>query len=91
MEGSANEIGVPGSWEMVDLDERISRMMILSKPSASPSPSPSPSPSSHQHEAPSGSVVSGDQSGGISEEALNQVDQFLREALEKPRERLSSK
>jgi len=89
MEGSADEIGDPDSWEMADLDDRMSRMMILSKPSDSPSPSPSSS--SHQDEPPPASVVSGDRCGGISDETLNQVDQFLREALEKPRERLSSK
>ncbi|KAI0496848.1 hypothetical protein KFK09_023172 [Dendrobium nobile] len=33
---------------------------------------------------------SGERCGVMSEDVLNQVDQFLREALEKPRERLSS-
>lgn len=93
MDGSADDIGAPDSWEMADLDERMTRLMILSskKPSAPPQ---SPLPSDEQPSAVSWSssaAVPGDRSGGISEEALNQVDQFLREAVEKPRERLSSK
>lgn len=96
MEGSGDEIGAPDSWEMADLDERMARIMILpSKQSSS-----SGSSASRQDEAPlcpvvssspssSIAAVSGDRSGRISEEVLNQVDQFLREALEKPRERLS--
>lgn len=92
MEGSVDEIGAPDSWEMADIDERMSRLMILSskKPSASQSPSHDEAPTTASS-ATAVVAVSGDRAGGISEEALNQVDQFLREALEKPRERLSSK
>lgn len=96
MEGFADDVD---SWEMADLDERMTRMMILSskKPSVrSQSPSPSEEPPSVPVVSSSSSAAameafSGDRSGAISEETLNQVDQFLREALEKPRERLSSK
>lgn len=90
MEGSAAEdLGAPESWEVADLEESVSRLM-LSKPNDAPA-SASASASS--------SALASDSSltdlGGLGEKDLEdvvgQVDQFLREALENPRERLSSK
>lgn len=86
MEGSAAEdLGAPESWEVADLEESVSRLM-LSKPNDAPA-------------SASSSALASDSSltdlGGLGEKDLEdvvgQVDQFLREALENPRERLSSK
>lgn len=99
MEGSAVEdLGAPESWEVADLDEAMSRLML-------PSSSPKKNSKSLDHslaDAASGShsssasfpSLSASASSTIdraSEDVINQVDQFLREALHNPRERLSSK
>lgn len=91
MGGSVEDLGAPDSWEVADLDETMSRLMLSSKkdrdskaqeqlddcsPSTFSAPPPAPSPPA---------------SGNLSEDVINQVDQFLREALQNPRERLSSK
>ncbi|XP_027363424.1 R3H domain-containing protein 2-like isoform X2 [Abrus precatorius] len=86
MEGSAEDLGAPESWEVADLDESMNRLnLILSSNKDSmphgraddcpPPPPPPPLP-------PSG----GDK---LSDDVINQVDQFLREAIQNPRERLS--
>lgn len=84
MEGSAEDLGAPESWEVADLDESMNRLNLMlssnkdSNPHADdapPPPPPPPPPSS-----------SGDT---VSEDIVNQVDQFLREAIQNPRERLS--
>ncbi|CAI0442392.1 unnamed protein product [Linum tenue] len=90
MEGSvADDLGAPESWEVADLDETVSRLMLKdSKKKQQPA----------QQELPDdfalgpGGVSSGsDESGGskVSDDAIGQVDQFLRDALQNPRERLS--
>ncbi|KAJ6800870.1 uncharacterized protein M6B38_202405 [Iris pallida] len=96
MVGSTDEIGAPDSWEMADLDETMSRMLLLSSSSSSSSKKASSSvpsnPEFYDESAPASDAMGlggGDRRGGFSEEALSQVDQFLREALDKPRERLS--
>ncbi|XP_010908184.2 uncharacterized protein [Elaeis guineensis] len=91
MEGSAD---VLGSWEMADLDESMSRLLVSSQKTPSPlasSPSqelaeeaPPPAASASQVAA-----ASSGRGGEVLEDAVSQVDGFLREALEKPRERLS--
>ncbi|RVW36963.1 hypothetical protein CK203_034823 [Vitis vinifera] len=95
MEGSADDLGAPESWEVADLDESMSRLMLSSssskKDSSSSSSLDASVPASASASAPalsSSSVPVG--SGMISEDSVNQVDQFLREALQNPRERLSS-
>nr|KYP53009.1 R3H domain-containing protein 2 [Cajanus cajan] len=84
MEGSAEDLGAPESWEVADLDESMNRLNLMlssnkdSNPHADdapPPPPPPPPPSS-----------SGDT---VSDDIVNQVDQFLREAIQNPRERLS--
>ncbi|RZB44638.1 R3H domain-containing protein 2 isoform A [Glycine soja] len=88
MEGSAEDFGAPESWEVADLDESMNRLnLMLSSNNDSKQPHqrvaddddamppPIPPPSS-----------SGDE---VSDDVINQVDQFLREAIQNPRERLS--
>ncbi|XP_027936557.1 R3H domain-containing protein 2-like isoform X1 [Vigna unguiculata] len=89
MEGSAEDLGAPESWEVADLDESMNRLNLmlssskdsnhphqrLSDDEVPPPPPPPPLPS-----------ASGDK---VSDDVVNQVDQFLREAIQNPRERLS--
>ena len=90
MEGSAEDLGAPESWEVADLDESMNRLNLMvfsNNDSKQPhqrladyndddAPLPPP-PSSSCDE--------------VSDDAINQVDQFLREAIQNPRERLSSR
>ncbi|CAN1258385.1 R3H domain-containing protein 2 [Linum perenne] len=83
MEGSvADDPGAPDSWEVADLDETLKRLMLKeSKQERTQQELP-------DDLIPAPSVV---HTGGgkVSEDAINQVDQFLRDALQNPRERLS--
>lgn len=98
MEGSAVEdLGAPESWEVADLDEAMSRLMLPSSSSSKNSKSLDHSvadaaPAYHFSSAsfPSLSASASSTLDRVSEDAINQVDQFLREALHNPRERLSS-
>lgn len=70
--------GAPDSWELADLDESLNRLTVSS--------------SSSSNRSPPSSLVETDSiktNGGLSEDAINQIDEFLREALQNPRERLS--
>ncbi|WOL03486.1 R3H domain-containing protein 2-like [Canna indica] len=79
--------GVPDSWEMADLDAGISRLLVSSGKSPSlQDPAEGAAVPPQETGAPG---PSGERLGGVSEDDLVQVDQFLREALEKPRERLA--
>ncbi|KAK8662200.1 hypothetical protein V6N13_091787 [Hibiscus sabdariffa] len=80
MEGSVVEdLGAPESWEVADLDATMSRLMLSSNKESKPEcPDSTPSASGSSDEKV------------VSEDAINQVDQFLREAIQNPRERLSS-
>ncbi|XP_052198953.1 uncharacterized protein LOC127806037 [Diospyros lotus] len=98
MEGSASSVedlgcAPPDSWEVADLEATVGRLMLASKnkDSSSSNQSSSSSSSSASHELPDGSASSTSQKigGGVSEEVINSVDQFLREALQNPRERLN--
>ncbi|KAG9458951.1 hypothetical protein H6P81_003459 [Aristolochia fimbriata] len=104
MEGSVEDAGAPDSWEMADLDDSMSRLMVSSKKSISSSSNFRPSdlieelplkPADSSSSSPSSSLPASStptsQLASISsgEDLLNQVDQFLREALQNPRERLS--
>lgn len=95
------DIGPPDSWESADLDESMSRLLVSSKKNSDSFLSMSSPLQEFVDEtampfltpavtATAGSSGSGERCGVISEDALSQVDQFLREALEKPRERISS-
>ena len=90
-----HDLGAPESWEVADLDESMSRLMLSSSSSKKDSSSSSFLDASVRastfSSAPALSsllVLVG--SGMISEDSINQMDQFLREALQNPRERLSS-
>ncbi|KAJ1409313.1 SUZ domain [Sesbania bispinosa] len=82
MEGSAEDLGAPESWEVADLDESMSRLTLMLKDSKphehvdDTPPPPPPPPSSSGSEK-------------VSDDIVNQVDLFLREAIQNPRERLS--
>ncbi|XAR53494.1 hypothetical protein NMG60_11022071 [Bertholletia excelsa] len=99
MEGSVEDLGAPPeSWEVVDLEASVSRLMLSSsskKESSLDSNSPCLSSLlSAPHEradgsASSSSAVDSQKTGCVSEDVINSVDQFLREALQNPRERVS--
>ncbi|XP_024988188.1 R3H domain-containing protein 2-like isoform X1 [Cynara cardunculus var. scolymus] len=104
MAGSVDDLGgvgpaPPDSWEVADLDATMSRLMLSSKrdnnnsdlttattATTATTSSPPPSPSEF---ASASSVPVRSSSGGVLENLVNSVDQFLREALQNPRERLS--
>lgn len=87
MESSTEDLGAPpDSWEVADLDASVKRLMISSTTKDSSSSS-----SLNQPPPPSASASSVQKGGGVSEDALESVDEFLREALQNPRERLSGK
>ena len=90
-----HDLGAPESWEVTDLDERMSKLMLSSSSSKKDSSSSSflnaSVPASAFASAPalsSSLVLVG--FGMISEDSINQMDQFLREALQNPHEQLSS-
>ncbi|CAN4126434.1 unnamed protein product [Withania somnifera] len=103
MEGFASvtdDLGAPPeSWEVADLDASMRRLILSSSSSSKIKDSDSSPPSSvnnNQSElldssgSGSGSAAGGGSgSGSVSEDVVNTVDQFLREALQNPRERLS--
>uniref|UniRef100_A0A5B7AFP8 R3H domain-containing protein 2-like n=1 Tax=Davidia involucrata TaxID=16924 RepID=A0A5B7AFP8_DAVIN len=100
MEGSVEDLGAPpDSWEVADLDASMTKLMLSSKKNSSSNlPSSSSSSSTSPPELVDGSASaltsassssSSASSGGVSEDLINSVDQFLREALQNPRERLS--
>ncbi|GLT88751.1 hypothetical protein SLE2022_067620 [Rubroshorea leprosula] len=87
MEGSVVEdLGAPESWEVADLDATMSRLMLSSKKESKLEFDDAPSSAAASSSA-SGSSASYEKV--ISEDLINQVDQFLREAIQNPRERLS--
>ncbi|XP_022747420.1 R3H domain-containing protein 1-like isoform X4 [Durio zibethinus] len=80
MEGSVVEdLGAPESWEVADLDATMSRLMLSSNKE--------PKPEFPDATSSSSSVSSAEKV--VAEDVINQVDQFLREAIQNPRERLS--
>ncbi|CAM8968167.1 unnamed protein product [Rhodiola kirilowii] len=90
MEGSADDSSAaPESWEVADLEESVRKLKLsLAKDNNADTKGKSSSLSELVEDSGTQSSAAG--SGvGPSEEALNQVDQFLREALQNPRERLS--
>ncbi|KAL5976368.1 hypothetical protein ACLOJK_020699 [Asimina triloba] len=92
--GSAEDLGAPDSWELADLEESVNRLILSSKNDSAPSSSTLPDfplPDSIDGSADSSSVsASGGGCGvGFSEDAYSQLDPFLKEALQNPRERLS--
>ncbi|CAK9149230.1 unnamed protein product [Ilex paraguariensis] len=93
MEGSVEDLGAPPeSWEVADLDLSVKKLMLSTKTSSSSS---STSPAELVDIPVSAltsmtlTCLSSAPSGGVSEDFINSVDQFLREAIQNPRERLS--
>nr|XP_016485042.1 PREDICTED: R3H domain-containing protein 2-like [Nicotiana tabacum] len=92
MEGSVaitDDLGAPPeSWEVADVDASMRRLILSSSKKDSES---SVNNNSNQSELldSSSSALARAGSGGVSEDMVNTVDQFLREALQNPRERLS--
>eukprot|EP00262_Sarcandra_glabra_P005134 TRINITY_DN16467_c0_g1_i1.p1 TRINITY_DN16467_c0_g1~~TRINITY_DN16467_c0_g1_i1.p1 ORF type:complete len:516 (+),score=98.74 TRINITY_DN16467_c0_g1_i1:260-1807(+) len=99
MEGSVEEIVAPDSWEVADLDESMGKLMVSSSSSSSnnnkkttTSPSEFAEDSAAAAPASSSSSNTAEQGLGLGfsdDVSVNQLDQFLREALQNPRERVS--
>ncbi|GMP25254.1 hypothetical protein CsSME_00002209 [Camellia sinensis var. sinensis] len=102
MEGSVEDLGAPpNSWEVADLEASVTRLMLSSHNNNSFSSNPPSSSSSsfssasHDHlvdgsaSSASSSLVIVQKVGDVSKDVINSVDQFLREALQNPQERLS--
>lgn len=69
----------PESWEVADVEASMRRLMLSSRKESS-------NISSNKQEE---RVEESGPSLGVSEDLINTVDQFLREAIQNPRERLS--
>ncbi|XP_071734638.1 uncharacterized protein [Rutidosis leptorrhynchoides] len=87
MAGSVDDLGTapPDSWEVADLDVTMSRLML--------SPKRDNKTNSDSRDAITDSIdllaPVRSSSGGVLDNLVDSVDQFLREALQNPRERLS--
>lgn len=90
MAGSVDDLGAapPDSWEVADLDATMTRLM-LSSSSSKRDNSDSTTATSSEFVVTDSSPLDRSSSGGVLENLVNSVDQFLREALQNPRERLS--
>ena len=101
MEGSMEDIRAPKSWEIVDLDESMSHL-LLKKDSSKPPPqelcdgltstsASCNSSSSSSLNSSASNLAGGDGCGSekVSKDLVNQVDQYLCEAIQNPRERHS--
>ncbi|KAJ8551513.1 hypothetical protein K7X08_021528 [Anisodus acutangulus] len=93
MEGSVSvtdDLGAPPeSWEVADLDANMRRLILNSSKNKDSGSSSSSTVHNNQSELLDSSGSGGVGSGGVSEDVVSSVDQFLREALQNPRERLS--
>ncbi|CAH9122100.1 unnamed protein product [Cuscuta epithymum] len=92
MEGSGSAVddlgATPESWEVADVDASMRRLMLSSSKKKSVSLSDlSDTSASAPNMAPASSTSA--PALNLSEDVINSVDQFLREALQNPRERLS--
>ncbi|XP_071705701.1 uncharacterized protein [Rutidosis leptorrhynchoides] len=87
MAGSVDDIATapPDSWEVADLDVTMSRLMLSSKRDNNAN---SDSRDANTASADSLAPVRSS-SGDVLDNLVDSVDQFLREALQNPRERLS--
>lgn len=85
------DLVAPESWEVADLDESMSRLMLSSKKDSKPAQELSDSSASASVSASVALNSASADGEDASDDVINQVDQFLREALQNPRERLSSK
>lgn len=85
---SVDDQGAPDSWELADLDDSMQRLLLSSKTCASQQADACTAP-----EESNDNDINNNGSNGVKdsdlEERINQVDLFLREAIQNPRERLS--
>nr|CAB3452857.1 unnamed protein product [Digitaria exilis] len=86
---AAAAAAAPDSWETADIDGPMSRLILTARRVSS-----SPDLADEQHDPPPAAQPAPQPQGGAApsparDDSVAQVDQFLREALEKPRERLS--
>ncbi|KAL8162072.1 hypothetical protein V2J09_013561 [Rumex salicifolius] len=89
--GSNDDLGASESWEAADVEESMKRLLLSTSapfPPATELDFDAPVSETSNFASSSSSRLSG-KSTSLSEEAINQVDQFLRDALQNPRERLS--
>ncbi|VFQ81290.1 unnamed protein product [Cuscuta campestris] len=90
--GSASAVddlgAAPESWEVADVDASMRRLMLSSSKKNSGSQSELDDSSVSAPNSAS-ALSSSSPALDLSEDAINSVDQFLREALQNPRERLS--
>ncbi|KAI7758054.1 hypothetical protein M8C21_017360 [Ambrosia artemisiifolia] len=92
MAGSVDDVA-PDSWEVADLDATMSRLMLSSSSKPNNNNNNNNNNKNNNNNSDSattdGSALDRSSSGGVMESLLSSVDQFLREALQNPRERLS--
>lgn len=85
-QGSSDEDqGAPDSWELEDLDDSMRRLMV----SSSKVSENQCDVRSETSAGPTAVASSSTENEDLLAERINQVDQFLREAIQNPRERLS--
>ncbi|XP_044460709.1 R3H domain-containing protein 1-like [Mangifera indica] len=90
MEGSvSDDLGAPESWEVADLDATMTRLGLSSSSSSNLDSNSRRQFTESGSGLNSNSLTSSSSLDKVSDDVLNQVDQFLREALQNPRERLS--
>ncbi|CAH1446416.1 unnamed protein product [Lactuca virosa] len=87
--GGGFEEDPPDSWEVADIDATMSRLMLSSKRESDNTSPNLTSASSLSEFTSASSAPARSSSGGVLEDTVNSVDQFLREAVQNPRERLS--
>lgn len=88
MEGSADDLAAPDSWEIADLDAAMTRLMLPSMSNPTAAIDSVEESTASLASSTSASVAAG-RNGAPLEDVSSQVDQFLIEALQNPRERLS--
>lgn len=87
MAGSVDDLGAPPeSWEVADLDASMARLMLKNRDSIANSKSVEVGGGGGDVSA---SSVGSSVTTVASDDVVNSVDQFLREAIQNPRERVS--
>lgn len=82
----------PESWEMADLEENMKKLLAATQVSSSSSSSSASMVSAVDCRGVGGEVVVGVLDSVVGgHRGVEQVDSFLREALQNPRDRLTSK
>jgi len=81
----------PESWEMADLEENMKKLLAATQVSSSSSSSSASMVSAVDCRGVGGEVVGVLDSVVGGHRGVEQVDSFLREALQNPRDRLTSK